>query len=160
MTTVSNQEELDFLAHFGVKGMKWGVRKDTDGGGDRNAHGLKGKPSRAEILEGRKEWRGLNKTEKQIMRQSRQARTPEEAKIAADRYKKEVVNKLQSDDFKSKYQNANTMTKGELLAHVAIYNVWAPLAIASTNSRYANNRKNGPKEMDRRSKEILEEMRR
>lgn len=27
------QEDVDFLAHFGVKGMKWGVRKDTDSGG-------------------------------------------------------------------------------------------------------------------------------
>jgi hypothetical protein len=45
----------EFLAHFGVKGMHWGQRNVDPGAPlTRNYHGLNRKPTKAEIIEARK----------------------------------------------------------------------------------------------------------
>ena len=38
------QEDVDFLAHFGVKGMKWGVRNEADGGSNSGTDVAKSSP--------------------------------------------------------------------------------------------------------------------
>lgn len=42
--TVDEVQIDDFLAHYGVKGMKWGVRKPEDSGGDGRAKSAAGQP--------------------------------------------------------------------------------------------------------------------
>lgn len=149
------QSDLDFLAHFGVKGMKWGVRNKRE---ERNAHGLSTGPSGSERREARKELRSTIKTEKQILKQSRKARTPEEAKIASDRYKREIIKKVNSPEYAKAVQDGNTMGRGEMLAHVAVYNVWSPLTIRSAKQQYADTRENGVKNVKAGTKEMLKEL--
>lgn len=51
---MSNQEVDDFLEHFGVKGMRWGVR--NGGSGSTKTESSKKKPSRAEKKAAKKEF--------------------------------------------------------------------------------------------------------
>lgn len=116
-----------FLAHYGVKGMKWGVRKQASA--DRKA--------------GRKELRQVSKDARSAMKASRKAKTREEAKAASDKYKKDVYNKVRSPEYKKAYQDAHTMGVGEMLLNVALAGPLAAVTIPAAKSQYKTAREYG-----------------
>lgn len=115
-------EDVEFLEHFGVKGMRWGVRRKTSG---------------SERKAGRRELRETAKTARQILKKANKAGTPEERKALAQRYKKEVFDRINSPAWKKAYQDANTMGKGEMATHVLLAGPFAALTIPSVKKQYA-----------------------
>ena len=142
-----HQEDVDFLAHFGVKGMKWGVRSE------------KPKVTRAQRVEGRQAVQKLSGDARTAINMHRNAKTPEERAAAQAMYKRDVVNKLRTKDFQEKYQAANTLGKGEALAQVIAFNVLSPVTLGVTLAGQRRARKSGIQTEQRISREILKEMR-
>jgi hypothetical protein len=130
------QRDADFLEHYGVKGMKWGQRR-----------------------QGRKEHKQVNKVEKQILKKAAKAKTPEEKKVLADRYQKEVVDRMNSDNFKKKYQAANTMGKGEAVALLILTAGTSKTLLDARNVQYARNRADGPSAIKRETASTLRDLR-
>lgn len=134
----------EFFEHQGVKGMKWGVRKAT--GSDRRA--------------GRREVREVGKSARSAIKASRRARTADERKAAVDHYQTQVMNKIRTPEFKRAYSDANTMGKGEMLAHVITLGPLAAITIPAARRGYENRQITGyAQEMDA-SRSILREMKR
>ena len=106
---LSHSEIDDFFEHSGVKGMKWGVRKEA-----------------------KKEVRALSKNASEIIRESRRAQTPKARQAAAARYKAEVLEKVMTPEWKQSYKTATKMTKGDMAAHVLLLGPFAAFTIPAT----------------------------
>lgn len=141
-----SDDEIDsyFLEHFGVKGMKWGVRRQV---------------SRSERSAGRKELRDTAKTAGKIIKEARRARTNEERQAAANRYEKEVIARIKSPAWKKAYQDANTMGKGEMAAHILTSGPFAALTIPAIKAQYSRKQTYGAGMELGAAKAILDEMR-
>jgi len=125
------QEDLDFLAHFGVKGMKWGVRREHQ-------------TTSADRKSARKEIATVGKTARSIRKDARKATTPEARKVVAERYKKEVFDKVRSKEFRETWNNANTISKGEkAMALIMGGGVLGPVHIRNIENQYALRRAGG-----------------
>lgn len=133
-----------YLEHFGVKGMQWGVQK---------------KVSSSERREGRKEVRAVSKAARQALRASRKSNSPAERAAVAQRYEDEVVKRIRSAAFKEKFQNANTMGKGEMAAHVLLLGPFAAVTIPSLKKQYAVNQTIGVDTNKAAANKILKELR-
>lgn len=139
------ESPADALAHYGKKGMKWGV---TNAPGTSNSR-------RAAV----KELRSVGKSARQSIKGAKKAKTQDERNAAADRYQKEVVNKIKSPEFKAAYKKANTVTKGQM---AAIYLTQGPVGlvtIAAVQAEAKNIRQYGQAQELAVSKQILGEMR-
>lgn len=125
----------DFLAHFGKKGMKWGVRSS------------------------RKELRGISKNARGIIKEASRATTNKERQAAANKYQKEVLNKVKSKEFKEKYRAANTMTKGDMATHALLFGPFAAFTIPQARMAQNKARIVGPKNEVALARDILKELR-
>src|SRR5690606_30669528 len=74
-----SSEVNGFLAHYGVKGMKWGVRKKRDSGGDSGGSSSKSKSSSDESGAKPKK-----QSRRQRRKEERRARIEAQQKRAAD----------------------------------------------------------------------------
>jgi hypothetical protein len=136
------------LAHYGVKGMRWGVR-NPDGGGssapkapnpvrkvykDRRQEAASVRKEDKSLSKGqsigqaRKEINQTGKAAREIIRDYRRAPSPAAQKAAAKRYEKEVLGEIKKPEFRAAYKRANTMGKGEMAAHALVF---GPLAVAT-----------------------------
>lgn len=111
MTTMTAE---DFLEHYGVKGQQWGVRRDRK--------------------QDKQTTKDMGSKAREIIREARIAETPAARKAAADRYKKEVLKPIQTDEFKAAYNNANSVTKGQMAAHVLLFGVFSPITIKAAKN--------------------------
>lgn len=168
------------LAHYGVKGMRWGVRNPDAGGSapkaanpvrqvykDRRAEAkataradkaaIKGKAQT--IGQARKETRETGKAAREIIREYRRAPSDSARKAAATRYQKEVLKPIQSQDFKAAYQKANTMGKGEMAAHALVFGPLALATIPAVRSGYKRMANEGYELEVDMAHDILKEMR-
>ena len=136
-------EDLEFLSHYGVQGMRWGVRKKVTG---------------SERKAGREEVRTTAKTARKIIKSAKKAKTPEERQAAAKRYKTEILDKVKSPAWKKAYQDANTMGKGEMVAHVYLAGPFALLTIPAVKKQYATRQTIGPETEIGAAKAILEQI--
>jgi len=116
-----SHSEIDaFFEHSGVKGMKWGVRKEA-----------------------KMEVKKVSDNAREIMRESRRAQTPEARKAAADRYKSEVLDKIMTKEWKQSYKTATKMGKGGMALQVLSFGPFAALTIpAIRKSEKEDNRYN------------------
>lgn len=117
---MSDQQVIDFISHYGKKGMQWGVRSS------------------------RKEVRRVSKRAGQLIKESGNARTTSERKAVAKKYENEVLNTVRSKEFREKYRVANTMTKGDMAVHVVLLGPLAALTIPQVKRQMASNRTFGP----------------
>lgn len=138
------QEDVEFLQHYGVQGMRWGVRRKTTG---------------SERREGRDTVKQTAKTARKIIKSAKKAETPEERKLAAQRYKKEVLDQIKSPAWKTAYQNANTMGKGEKAMHILMMGPFAALTIPSVKKQYAVRQSVGADAELGAAKAVLEQIR-
>lgn len=112
-------DEEVYLEHHGVKGMHWGVRK------------------------ARKEIRSVGKSARKARKEAYKAKTKEERQAAVDKYKKEVYDKVRSEEFKNAYKEANVMTKGEMAVQIAFLGPLGLLTIPAIKNQYAEKQKYG-----------------
>jgi hypothetical protein len=171
------------LAHYGVKGMRWGVRNDKDGGGsgsggknpspvraarkgqveraraERSADKAMIKQKGQSIGGARRETREVGKAAHEIIREYRRAPTPAAKKAAAKRYDEEVKKTIESPEFKAAYQKANTMGKGEMALHVVAFGPLAAVTIPTIRKSYSQIRKEGYELEVDMAHDILKEMR-
>lgn len=167
------------LAHYGVKGMRWGVRREDPGGAgsskapnpvrkvykDRRQEAASvRKEDRANskgqsIGQARKEVQSTGKAAREIIRDYRRAPDPAAQKAAAKRYEKEVLGEIQKPEFRAAYKKASTMGKGEMAAHAVVF---GPLALATIPMMRSARKKMGEEgyelEVDM-AHDILKEMR-
>jgi hypothetical protein len=148
------------LAHYGVKGMRWGVR-NPDGGGssspkapnpvrqvykDRRQEAAsvrkedKANSRGQSIGQARKETRATGAAAREIIREYRRAPSPAAQKAAAKRYEKEVLAEIKKPEFRATYKKANTMGKGEMAAHALVF---GPLALATIPAVRSGRKKMG-----------------
>lgn len=125
----------DFLEHYGVKGMKWGVRQ------------------------ARKELRSDAKNAGKIRKQFDKAHGSAERKAAADRYEKEVLAMIRTKDFREKYAAANTFGKGDIAAHIILMGPLAAMTIPQARKQMADTRLMGASMNESAARKILSEMR-
>lgn len=144
------EDPEEFLAHYGVKGMKWGVRRKR---------GADGRVSGKEVKAARKELRNVGKAARGAKKASRKAKTPEERKAAADKYKKEVNEKIRSKEFKKTWETANQMTRGEKAAQLVLLGPVGALNIRSMNKMYDNARTHGLAMERAAASSVLKELR-
>lgn len=149
-----SDDQIDdyFLEHHGVKGMRWGQRRS-------HPASLQRRTSPMERKQGRQEVRDVAKSAREIIRESRNARTPEARKAAANRYQREVLSRVKSDSFRAAYRNANTMGRGEITAHILIYGPFSSLTIPAARRAYDIRAVSGPSAEQTMAREILREMR-
>lgn len=122
----------DFLEHFGVKGMKWGVKK-SEGGGTGFQGPAKSKPTKADILEARnnissqaraaenKYYEKVGQTDARYA--ANKLKDPATAKAVRDKGYKKAMEQLDKDygqiDKDPDAAIANKMTTGEKWATAA-----------------------------------------
>jgi hypothetical protein len=133
---LTHSEIDDFLEHHGIKGQKWGVRNSR---------------------------RDLNKTARtarKLREQFYKAKGSADRKAVADKYEKEILNKIKTNDFRQQYRAANTMTKGEMATHILLLGPLAALTIPDMKAQYADKALLGPGVEEKSARIILKEMRR
>ena len=151
----SYSELEESLEHSGVKGMHWGVRNESKGGGRQNGS-KKNKPqSHKQAVQAVK---STNKTANDIIRESRRAETPAARKAAADKYKKEILDKVSTPEFKRTFKEANRITKGDMAIQILGLGPFAAITIPAMKSAQKNDSQYNY-EVDT-AHEILREMRR
>lgn len=166
------------LAHYGVKGMRWGVRNPENGGGGKNPNPVRAavKSQRAAakaeksadkamikqksqtIGQARKETQATGKAAREIIREYRRAPSPAAKAAAAKRYDTEVKKVIQSPEWKAAYQKANTMGKGEMALHVVALGPLAAVTIPTMRQTYSQIRKEGYELEVDMAHDILKEM--
>jgi hypothetical protein len=115
-----SDEEIDnVLIHYGVRGMKWGVRRDRA----------------AQIKSAQKELKGFKKNARGIVKEGRRASSPEARAVAAQRYKREVVDQMRTERFRQTYRDGNTATRGQMVASMLVSGPYAPLTYAAIRGR-------------------------
>lgn len=131
-----SDDEIDayFLEHYGVKGMRWGVRQ-----------------ARKEVL-------GQSKRSRQIIREAKKAKTKTDRDAAIKRYETEVIARIKSKDFREAYKTANTLTKGDMAAQVLMTGPWAALTIPAMRNQFETNRRTGIDHNLVAAKDILREL--
>lgn len=123
------ESPADALAHYGKKGMKWGVRNEPGTSNSRSA-------AKAEVKD-------LATSARDAIRSGTRATTSAEHKAAAKKYEDEVLKRIQTPEFKAAFDKANTMGKGEMAAHVLLAGPAAALTIPMAKQRYSQIRKEG-----------------
>lgn len=91
----------DFLEHYGVKGMRWGVRKEV-------------KAARAAN-------KVTNARAREIIKEGRLLTDPKERRKQAEKYKTEILDEIKKPEVKARFIKANTPTKGEMIANSILY---------------------------------------
>lgn len=135
------------LAHFGVKGMKWGVRNANSG-----SSGPSRKEAKADV-------RDLSSTARGLIRESRRAPTAAERKNAAKKYESDVLERVKTPEFKAAYQKASTMGKGEMTVHALVFGPLALVTIPAMRKTYKKLGESGYELEIDTAHEILREMR-
>lgn len=150
-------EEDDYIEHFGVKGMHWGSRKASTSSSGGSS---KGKSSSEKITtrSSRKELRQIGKSSRMAIKQAAKAKTPQERKAAADKYQKDVIDKINQPGFKEKYKKANTLTKGEVVAHLVAFGPLGLVTLAGQKQAYEAERAIGADQYVKGAKEVLKSL--
>lgn len=141
---IIEEDVEDFLEHYGVKGMKWGVRKDRVSGADRRI-------ARAEVND-------VRKSARSAIKQHRRAGSNAERAAAQKKYQKDVLDRIKSKEFKENYKKANTMSKGEMAAQAVLLGPMALVTIPATRAGYSQRQKYGAAQELATAREILKEM--
>lgn len=136
------------LEHFGKKGMRWGHRNAQDTSSDNMS-----------VRQGRKELKNISKTAGSILKEADNAKTPAQKKAAADRYQKEVYDRVRSPEFKKAFKKANTVTKGDVAVRVIAFGPLGLLSVKSMKAAALEARTMGPKQEEEVSKAVLKELR-
>ncbi len=159
------------LAHYGVKGMRWGVRRDRDGGGSsigKNPVKAARQAQRAEsktqassktLGEARREVRDVASTARSIISESKRSPNQAGREAAAKRYEEEVLAKIKTPEFKETYRKASTMGKGEMALHVVAFGPLSAVTIPAIRSQRNNLGKAGYELEVDMAHDILREMR-
>lgn len=108
-------DQKTYLEHYGVKGMKWGVRRD------RTGH----KPSGREIKEARARLREGGKA----IREKNAALEQTKSRSAAEKKGREIRKIAKDLRDSGDVEIASRLTAGEKAAHVLIYGAFAPVTI-------------------------------
>jgi len=176
MTQENFSTPQEALAHYGVKGMRWGVTTKSDSGGKSSSIGknpvraayksqkqegkrLDENAANKSVGQARKEVREVGKTARSIISESKRAQTEAGRQAAAKRYQKEVLNTIKSDEFKSTYRKASTMGKGEMAAHAVAFGPLALVTIPAVRSGYKKMSEAGYELEVDMAHDILREMR-
>lgn len=133
-------DEEVYLEHYGQKGMRWGVRK---------------KVTYAERRAGRKEVRSVAKSASRAVRASRRANSSAERAAVAKQYEHDVLKRVGTKEFKTAFQNANTMGKGEMATHVLLLGPFAALTIPAMRKQYAVNQTIGVETNKAAARQVL-----
>lgn len=141
---MSEQEVEEFLEHYGVQGMRWGVRKSA--------------PSGSDIKGARKELKEIRKSASSAIKAHRKATTPAQKKAAQANYKKEVVDRINKVKYKQTFIDANTYTKGEVVAGAILSGPAAPLTLIVGRATQDSIRRYGAARDAATSKQVYEEM--
>ena len=146
------KKDVEFLEHFGVKGMKWGERNASLASGTPGSQHV----SRSDKKAGQAQVRDLSSTAGKLIRESVRAETPAARKAAADKYKAEVYDRVRTKEFKKAYQDATHVGKGDMAVHVLLFGPFAGMTIKTAKQQ---NQSGIEHEIDA-SSAILREMRR
>lgn len=109
----------EYLEHYGVKGMRWGVRQ------------------------ARKEVRSQAKTSRKIIKTAKKAKTKSERDAAIKQYETDVIKRIRSKDFREAYDAANTITKGDMFAQIMLGGPLAAVTIPAMRAQSSQRRRTG-----------------
>ena len=144
MIVEDSPETVAFLEHYGVPGMKWGVRKDSKGRARKNA---------------RKELMKVSSSARKSIKDYGKASDSAGRKSAADAYKTEVLDVIKSKKFREDYRKANSMGKGEMATHILFMGPLAAVTIPQAKQGYANRALTGASQEREAAQNLLREMR-
>lgn len=153
-------EDVEFLEHFGKKGMKWGVRNESKPSTSSGKAPKKdAKPTNAEIKVAQQQVRAVGKNARATIKAARKAKTPEERKAAADKYSKEVNAKIRSKEFKDTWDKANRQTRGQMATQLVLLGPLGAANIAAIGAINKQNRQYGLAMEQGVTSQVLKELR-